>query len=246
MGRIDEVATRCPHCGSLAAGRVSREEHLAGSAKLKCIYCGKSVSLPAPDPFPQSIIKETGKTFKLYKTALKNMGWLKVVSLLFIWVVGAFALMSYLNFPAWLGVLLPSLPLLYSFSQSFTPIMQAQVRQDLGVLRLPEAYRGMSERDPIVIHTQGEENLVISKRKCPKCEGKLIPQQVNLVIPRSGVESLRFKIFKRASRMLERVEVDCQKCDYHGAFYFDISHLEIVHRLGYTQELMDRYAPQKK
>jgi hypothetical protein len=56
---------------------------------------------------------------------------------------------------------------------------------------------------------------------------------------------MRFKVTHKATRMFERVEVKCQKCSNQGGLYFDISQLDIVRRLGYTEELMKQY-PKKK
>ena len=44
----DEVAIRCPNCGSMAAGRVSHEERMAGTAKVRCLICKRIVPVPVP------------------------------------------------------------------------------------------------------------------------------------------------------------------------------------------------------
>ncbi len=241
MEKIDEVALRCPHCGSMAAGRVPRDAHRAGTAKLQCFVCKRTVAVPKPE----SYLQELGRTLRLYGLALRNMGWIMVVLLLAFWVVGGYLAVTRLGWPSWLSFLAPGIPFMYFFARAFAPLMRAQVRGELGVMRIPGGYRGMSERDPLVVRTPGEIEKIIAAKECPKCSGKLAPGEHRLVLPQKGAEGMRFRLFKRASRMFEKVEVTCKQCGAHGSLYFDISALDVVKKYGFTPELMRHY-PKKK
>jgi hypothetical protein len=241
MEKIDEVALRCPHCGSLAAGRVNREERRAGTAKLQCIVCKRTLSVPKPEPYMQ----ELGRTLRLYGLALRNMGWIMVVLLLAFWVVGGYMAVTRLGWPSWLAFLAPGIPFMYFFARAFAPLMRAQVRGELGVMRIPGGYRGLTERDALVVRSPAELEKVIAAKNCPKCNGKLSAGEHRLVLPKQGGASLRFRLFGRATRMFEKVDVDCKQCGAHGSLYFDISTFDVVKKYGFTPELLRHY-PKKK
>ena len=240
--KIDEVAVRCPHCGSLAAGRVSHIERLAGNAELTCLVCKRTVKVPPPQPLGREFLG----TMRLYGVALKKMGWIQVVSLATVWIGGGYLLTTVIGWPSWLAMAVPAIPFIYFFARAFAPLMQAQIKGELGVLRLPKDMRGLSERDPLAIRQPGDEDRLIAARKCPQCGGVLKPGERKLVLPKSNLEALRLRYLKRATRLFEQVDVTCQKCDFHGAFFFDISALEIVRKLGYTQALINIYPPQHR
>jgi hypothetical protein len=241
MEKFDEVAQRCPHCGSLAAGRVSREEHRAGTATLQCLVCKRTL----PVPRPESYLQELGRTLRLYGLALQRMGWVLVVLLLAFWVVGGYLAVMRLHWPSWLAFLAPGIPFIYFFARAFAPLMKAQVAGELGVLRVPGGYRGLSERDPLVVRSPAEVDKTIAAKTCPKCKGKLAPGEHRLVLPTQSGASLRFRLFGRASRMFEKVDVTCKQCGAHGSLYFDISAFDVVKKYGFTLELMKHY-PKKK
>jgi hypothetical protein len=241
----DEVAIRCPNCGSMAAGRVSHEERMAGTAKVRCLICKRIVPVPVPLPFPQSFFRETGSILRLYGAALKALGWWKIAMLVLFWIVGTYFIYTQLDWPYWLATFLPGLPFIYFFGRELAPRMTSQLRGELGVLRVPAGLKGMSERDPIPVRIPSEVEKIAISRPCPVCGGSFQILNRSLVLPKSGLEQLRFKATHRANRMFDRVEVKCQKCSNQGGLYFDISQLDIVRRLGYTEELMKQY-PKKK
>jgi len=243
--KFDEVALRCPNCGSLAAGRVLHQDRMAGKGVVRCIACKRTVAVPVPQPALKAFLGEMGKTFRLYAAALKAMGWWQVLVLLAVWGVGFYLLNYRLGLPSWLAFLLPAVPFLYIFARTFTPLMRAQVRGELGVLRIPSSMRGISERDPIPVRKPGEAVKIANARPCPRCGGKLSTGEQRLTLPVKTSERLRYRITRRASRMYEQVEVTCQDCGDHGYLYFDISALDVVRRLGYTPELVEAY-PQKR
>ncbi len=246
MSRLDEVALRCPNCGSVAAGRVPHEERMQGTATVTCLICKKTVSVPVPLPFPQSVIQDTLRTLRLYGFALKEIGWAKTLFLLAVWVGGAYFITSELGWPYWLAILIPSLPFLYFFTRALAPRMRAQLRSELGVLRVPGGYKGMSERDPILVRAPAEVDKTINARPCPVCSGKFQILERRLVLPKSSMEQMKFRLTKKAGKMFEKVEVKCRKCSNQGSFFFDISNYEIVRRLGYTDELIKQYSKNKK
>ncbi len=241
MEKIDEVAVRCPYCGSLAAGRVPRQERVDGRGEVRCIVCKRMVQVPVPESF----LKSLGKDFAIYAAAVKAMGWWQVVVLLIVWGGGFYLLNIRLGLPSWLAFLLPAVPFLYFFTRAFTPLMRAQVRGELGVLRVPNNMRGMSMKAPIAVRKPGEALKVAASRPCPKCGGKLLTGEDRLSLPNNSSARLRFRLFKRTSYMFEQVEVTCKDCGDHGYLYFDISALDVVRRLGYTPDLLAAY-PKKR
>jgi hypothetical protein len=224
---------------------VPRQEHLAGTATLRCLVCKNVVAVPAPLPFPQSFFHELARSLRLYGLALKGMGWWKLALTLLIWIGGTAFIMVQLSWPDWLAVLLPGLPFMYFFVQELAPRSRAQLRAELGVLRVPASLKGMSERDPLLVRNAGEVEKIVASRPCPVCEGNFEILDRRLVLPRGTVEQLKFKLTRKASRMFERVSVRCRNCSNQGNFYFDISQTPQARKLGFTDELMKQY-PKKK
>lgn len=219
--RLDQVALRCPTCGSLAAGRVDHHERLAGKATVKCIVCKREVSVPAPLPFPQSWFKELGQTFGLYGAAFKRMGWGMVLLLLGIWAGGGYLTADVLHWPTWVALGLPAIPFLYFFSRAFAPLMQAQIRGEMGVLRMPEKLRGLSQRDPLPAQTTAEQMRLIQSRACPRCGGSLRPGKRTKTPPVPGMRKWMERLgLAKKQLSYEQVEVMCKKCDYRGAIFF--------------------------
>jgi predicted nucleic-acid-binding Zn-ribbon protein len=241
-----KVSLRCPHCGSNASGRVNKNLYYAGKAELKCLVCQKTIMIPLPKSTIATFFSELRQTFGIYYKALKKMGWFVTLLTLAFWILGAFFIVRILIWPTWVALLLPSLPFFYFFTRAFTPIMQSQIKSELGVLRVPNVYRGMNEADPLLVKKPGDEDRIILSRTCPKCKGEYKISNRQLIVPGSRVKKFRLHLFKKPIKMVEQIDVSCKQCDFQGAFFFDISALEIVKKYGYTVELQKNYPFRRK
>lgn len=237
MLKYDTVAVKCAGCGTLVAQKVLVEDYKAGNVVLTCHVCGQRIRLAPPEPFFKMFSHENERMLKMYGTIFRQMGWMTVVWLI-VWGAGWYYFEKQLGWPRWVASLVPAVPLLISFFRVSGRVMKERLREDLGVPRPSPVFTGMRESDAIRVCSIDEEYHFIASRQCPACKGMLKPGNHGMNFSKADAERIAHNKAPRLDMIYDHIEVTCQGCNRTWRFFFDISQIDYVKKMGYTQEMV--------
>ena len=134
----------------------------------------------------------------------------------------------------WIGlpifILLTLLPTIYIF----------YIRGGKEVERrwIQERYGSEFPLHPVKVRSIEEEDQFVASRQCPTCLCPFETESHGICFAEPPSKHDRSQ---KQRKLLADIQVICPRCGRKSTFYFDIDELEVVKRLGYTQNMVLAY-----
>ena len=224
MGKTSTYGVKCPTCETMVVDKVDKADLKAGRAVLTCHYCGQQIRLGQPKPFLWLLLDP----YKSFPYELMIL--IILTSFLYPYATDRLHLDSQYV----IGFLV--IPYIIAIGLGVRRFIRKEWGK-YGRLRLPRRPPGSTIKNAVPVHSVHEEYNFLDLQRCPICKGTLKIKNHSMISTSALRLFLSQFLGREFIKLRDKIIVECQNCEIHLAFYFNIDQIPYVRELGVTEEL---------